>query len=64
MYRHHPNTIEGDIKLTPEQKAIVEESGLDGLLQSEAWDNNALKWDRNIPFILDPENLGDHVKIL
>ena len=58
VYRHLPNRIQGDIILTPAQKAIFDEGGINALLESEAWDKDAFTWDRNILYIKDPNNLG------
>ena len=48
-----PNLIEGDILLTPEQAAIFKESGWEGLVRSEAWDNAARMWPNTIPYVID-----------
>ena len=53
----HENIIEGDIALTPEQMAIFNDSGWDGLMNSEAWDPAALTWERRIPYVCD-DDLG------
>ena len=45
--------VEGDIALTPEQAAIFEESGWDGLLKSEAWVQSSKRWQRIIPYVVD-----------
>lgn len=36
-YRGGPDIIAGDIRLTPAQAAIYNESGWEGLIKSEAW---------------------------
>ena len=56
----HENIVEGDIALTPEQMAIFNESGWDGLVNAEAWDPNAATWERRIPYMAD-SNLGSYI---
>ena len=55
-----PHIVEGDIELTAEEMAIYKESGINGLVQSEAWRRGeALKWPRVIPFQI-ASNIGTH----
>ena len=60
--RMDENIVEGDIALTPEQMAIFNESGWDGLMNSEAWDPDACTWERRIPYTCD-SNLGRQTRI-
>ena len=50
IQRNDLHLIEGDIAVTQEQYAIFMESGWEGLLKSEAWDDNARRWPTTIPY--------------
>ena len=47
---HDLYLIEGDIAVTQEQYATFMESGWEGLLKSEAWDDHAQYWPTTIPY--------------
>ena len=55
-----PHIAEGDIELTAEEMAIYKESGMDGLVWSEAWRRSRIiEWPRVVPYQI-ASNIGTH----
>ena len=53
--RNNLYLIGGDIAVTREQYAIFMESGWEGLMKSEAWDDAARRWPTTIPYEISPD---------